>query len=167
MCHVSGACQVPRKLSLQWPLHIEKHGRKDLCGISRYQVWTSHLDLEAAVLSSKILEHSERESSWPGGCRVAHTWCSGLEEGLVLPRQLLPPQTGLLCSAQLPGSQRKRHQSPAELVCLLCPSLCLCQRSETLHFPGVSPFLHPPPHSPATHGCPGSTPSQRPYRVQA
>lgn len=68
----------------QWPLHIEKCGRKDLCGISRYQMWTSHLGLEAAVLSSKILEHSDRESSWPGGCRVA--WYSGLEEGLVLPR---------------------------------------------------------------------------------
>lgn len=77
-------CLSGTQKTQQWPLHIEKHGRKDLCGISRYQVWTSHLDLEAAVLSSKILEHSERESSWPGGCRVA--WCSGLEEGLVLPR---------------------------------------------------------------------------------
>ena len=47
----------------QWPLHIEKCGRKDLCGVSRYEIWTSHLGLEAAVLSSKILEHSDRESS--------------------------------------------------------------------------------------------------------
>ena len=87
-------------------------------------MWTSHLGLEVAVLSSK---HSDRKSSWPGHCRV--TWCSGLEEGLVLPRATSSSPRLVSCVGLSSQGERGRGiWSPAEFVCPLGPSLCLCQQ---------------------------------------
>ena len=74
--------------------------------------------LVAAVLHSAILAHSDRESSRPGGYRVA--WCSGFGGRARLPStqpHLPHPPFGLLLSPQLPGSQRRRHLVPAERAC--------------------------------------------------
>ena len=98
--------------------------RRHLCSVSRYQMWTSHLGLEVAVLSSK---HSDRKSSWPGHCRV--TWCSGLEEGFVLPRATSSSPRLVSCVGLSSQGERGRGiWSPAEFVCPLGPSLCLCQQ---------------------------------------
>ena len=76
------------------------------------------------------------------------------------------PQTGLLCSAQLPGSQRKRYLVPCRAHVSLVPqpvSLSAGQKHSTRESALSSTLRRTPP---ATHGSPGSNPFPEPYQCR-